>query len=422
MSEIPVSARGLQQTRRDAIEHVRRSCQICGSSELLPGLDLGHQPVGDLILSDAQLSEPETFYPMQLFSCQSCGLCQLGYTVDPAVVYKDFPFVSGTTQTATRHLQDLAKDLVRRLGLGPESFAVDIGSNDGTLLAGYAGAGVKILGVDPAALPVKAAVEAGIPTWHAFFNEDTAGLISREHGQADAISAAGCFAHIADLAGVMKGVQALLKPSGIFCSDNQYWLDIVERQHYDNVFHQHLRNYSLRPLARLFDDYGMEVFDVVRSDVYGGSIRVFTGFKGDHEISPRVAELTALEEKARLYEPETFERFAISIREKKRRVFDEVYAHVRAGRKVIGIGAPAKASTVCNYCGLDGDLVAYITEINPLRVGKHLPGVHIPIVEEQWMFEDPEPAAAGILFAWNYYDEVVPKLRERGWHGELIEP
>jgi SAM-dependent methyltransferase len=422
MTEIPASAQGLQETPRAESDEPRRACQICRGTHLVSGLDLGHQPVGDLILSDAQLNEPETFYPMQLFLCMSCGLCQLGYTVDPAVVYKDFPFVSGTTQTATRHLQDLAQNLSKRLGLDRSSFAVDIGSNDGTLLAGYASAGVRILGVDPAALPVQAAQERGIPTWHAFFNQDTARLIASEHGQADAISAAGCFAHIADLAGVMKGVQALLKRGGIFCSDNQYWLDIVQREHYDNVFHQHLRNYSMRPLIQLFDDYDMDVFDVERSDVYGGSIRVFGCWKGDHEISPRVGELLDEEEQARLYEPETFEAFAATIQAKRRRVFEEVYSHVREGRKVIGIGAPAKASTVCNYCGLGRHLVDYITEINPLRVGRYLPGVHIPIVEERWMFEDPEPAAAGILFAWNYYDEVVPKLRQRGWNGALIEP
>jgi len=419
-SSLPPASRGLEETDRS--KSVPSTCDICGSGDLVPGLDLGHQPVGDLLLTEASLGEPEIHYPMQLFLCSDCGLCQLGYTVDPAEVYKDFPFVSGTTQTATRHLQALARELVDRLGLGPGSFAVDIGSNDGTLLKGYAEAGVTVLGVDPAPLPVRAAIEAGVPTWHAFFDADTAARARAEHGPADAISAAGCFAHIADLDGVLEGVRTLLRPGGIFCSDNQYWLDILQREHYDNVFHQHLRNYSLKPMQRMFAGYGMEVFDVDRSEVYGGSIRVFAGFEGDHEISPRVTETLALEEEAGLYDPAVFARYADTIAARRRRLFAEVYDHVRGGRKVIGIGAPAKASTVCNYCRLDASLVAYITEVNPLRIGKYLPGVRIPIVEEARMFDDPEPADAGILFAWNYRDEVVPKLRERGWDGELIEP
>ena len=289
--------RGLDATAAWESEPKPITCQLCGG-EVRAGANLGHQPVGDLIRTKAQLNEAETFYPMQLFHCTECGLCQLGYVVDPAVVYQDFPFVSGTTATATKHLQSLARQLTERLDLGAESFAVDIGSNDGTLLKGYLPYKVPFLGVDPSAYPVKIALDQGIPTLHAFFNEETAAHIIDSHGQADAISAAGCFAHIADLTGVMKGVKALLKSNGIFATDNQYWLDMVEKMHYDNVFHQHLRNYSLRPLIRLFDQFEMDVFDVERSGVYGGSIRVFGCHRGAHARTQRLQELIDLEEKA----------------------------------------------------------------------------------------------------------------------------
>ena len=378
--------------------------------------------MGDLILSGWRLKQPETLYPMQLFHCNDCGLCQLGYIVDPAIVYQDFPFVSGTTQTATKHLQGLAADLSARLGLGPGSFALDIGSNDGTLLAGYLPHNVRILGIDPSALPVEIARQRGIPTWHAFFNEETARLVLEESGPADAISAAGCFAHIADLTGVMKGVKLALKAGGIFCSDNQYWLDMVESLHYDNIFHQHLRNYSLKPLQHLFAQYGMEIVDVERWGVYGGSIRVFAAHEGDHPISPRVADLMEHEIRVGLYLPETAERFRQTTADKRQKLFDEVYSLAREGKKVIGIGAPAKASTVCNFCRLGPDLIEYITEVNPLRIGKYLPGVHIPIIDEATMFTDPRPADAAILFAWNYYDEIVPKLRAKGYQGAFLEP
>ena len=414
-------SRGLAASSNAAREPQPPKCQIC-SSRLTPGLDLGHQPVSDLILSTAQLNEPETFYPLQLFHCLDCGLCQLGFTVDPAVVYKDFPFVSGTTRTATGHLQGLARQLVELLRLDDKSFVVDVGSNDGTLLKGYLPFGVKFLGVDPAAFPVEIANREGIPTLHAFFNEETAERILEEQGQADAISAAGCFAHIADLAGIMRGVKLLLKPGGLFVTDNQYWLDMVRHTLYDNVFHEHLRNYSLKPLIRLFGDYDMDVFDVERSDAQGGSIRVFTCHRGTHLVSQRLRDLIALEEREGLYDPLTFTRFAADAAERKLKLCDAVYKRVASGKKVIGIGAPAKASTVCNYCALGPELVEYLTEVNPLRTGKFLPGVHIPIVEEQVMFDDPRPADAAILFAWNYYDEIVPKLRARGFAGEVLRP
>jgi SAM-dependent methyltransferase len=396
-------------------------CQIC-RAETTPGLDLGHQPVSDLVLTRAQLNKPETFYPMQLHHCAECGLTQLGYVVNPNVVFKDFPFVSGTTQTATRHLQSLPKQLIEMMALDGDSFAVDIGSNDGTLLKGYQPAGVKFLGVDPAGDPVRIANELGLDTLHAFFDEDTADYIAANHGSADAITACGVFAHIADLAGVMKGTKKLLAEGGVFATDSQYWLDMVLRGHYDNMFHQHLRYYSMKPLIELHRRYGLEVFDVERSEVYGGSIRVFAGHEGDHAVSERVGELLAVEESARLYEEDTYTRFANAAHERRLELFSSVWELVSQGKKVIGLGGPAKAATVSNFCRLGPDLVEYVTEINPLRVGMFLPGAHIPIVDEEEMFLDQRPADAGILFAWNYYDEIVPKLRERGFEGQILLP
>jgi len=396
-------------------------CQICGA-DAAPGLDLGHQPVGDLLLTRAELREPETLYPMQMFHCIRCGLTQLGYIVDPAVVYKNFPFVSGTTKTATQHLQSMCTALATTHGLSRQQFAVDIGSNDGTLLKGWLPYGVKFLGVDPSGDPVRIANEQGLTTWHDFFNGETAERIVKEYGKADAVTACGCFAHIDDLDGVMKGVVAVLAPTGIFASDNQYWLDMVERLHYDNAFHQHLRYYSIKPLAYLFDRYGLEIFDVERSDVYGGQIRVFAGFKGAHPVKPAVPALSALEEKKALYERATQLDYAKRIDEKRNKLVDAVHALKKAGKKIIGIGAPAKASTVCTFCRLGPEVIDYVTEVNPLRIGLYLPGVHIPVVDEAFMFEDPKPADAGILFSWNYYEEIVPKLRARGWNGEIILP
>jgi hypothetical protein len=269
---------------------------------------------------------------------------------------------------------------------------------------------------------VRIANEQGIPTLHAFFDPETAAYVRGEHGPAHAISAAGVFGHIADLDGVMRGIKTLLADDGVFASDNQYWLDMILRLHYDNMFHQHLRYYSVKPLLHLFDNYDLDVFDVERSEVYGGSIAVFACHRGGRPISPRVGELLALEEAEGLYSEETWRRFAEAVEERRRRLFTSVYSLVSAGKKVVGLGAPAKAATVCNYCRLGPELVEYITEVNPLRIGKFLPGVHIPIVDEELLLTDPRPADAGILFAWNYYDEIVPKLRDRGFSGELLQP
>ncbi len=412
---------GIPGRRQQHTRLAQVKCQICGTGTT-PGVDLGNQPIGDLVLSLSQLNQPETFYPLKLQHCPECGLTQLSYIVNPKIVYKNFPFVSGTTQTATRHLQSLPARLVEMQNLSGKSFAVDIGSNDGTLLKGYIPSGVKFLGVDPSGDPVRIANEQGIRTLHAFFNDETAEHVKSNHGQADAITACGVFGHIADLGSVMRGVKILLKKRGVFATDSQYWLDTMQRLHYDNMFHQHLRYYSMKPLIYLHRQYGMDVFDVERSEVYGGSIRVFACNTGEYPISNRVKKLVKLEEKDKLYDAATNESFISQVEQRRRKLFDEVYKLVSKGKKVIGIGAPAKASTICNYAGLGPDMVTYVTEVNPLRVGKYLPGVRIPIIDEEFMFEDPRPADAGVLFAWNYYDEIVPKLRKRGFTGEILLP
>ena len=412
---------GLPGRERKGERPAQVKCQICGSLTI-PGVDLGNQPIGDLVRTRSQLNQPETYYPLKLHHCMKCGLTQLSYIVNPKVVYKNFPFVSGTTRTATRHLQSLPKHLVKMLGLSDKSFAVDIGSNDGTLLKGYLPFGVKFLGVDPSGDPVSIANEQGINTLHGFFNEETVDHVLAKYGKADAMTACGVFGHIADLASVMKGVKRLLAKGGVFATDSQYWLDTMQRLHYDNMFHQHLRYYSMKPLIYLHNQYDMDVFDVERSEVYGGSIRVFSCHKGERPISSRVKRLLALEGKGRLYDEATYEDFGSKVEKRRQKLLGEVYSLTSKGKKVIGIGAPAKASTICNYCRLGPEMLDYITEINPLRIGKYLPGVHIPIIDESYMFEDPRPADAGILFAWNYYDEVVPKLRKRGFKGKILLP
>ena len=420
-AEISRRSLGISGRTRTSDRPAQVKCQICGAVTI-PGVGLGNQPIGDLVLSPSQLNQPETFYPLKLQHCPECGLTQLSYIVNPKIVYKNFPFVSGTTQTATRHLQSLPKQLVKMLNLDGKSFAVDIGSNDGTLLKGYTPSGVKFLGVDPSGDPVRIANEQGIETLHAFFNEETAEFVKANYGAAEAITACGVFGHIADLGSTMRGVKILLAKRGVFATDSQYWLDTMQRLHYDNMFHQHLRYYSMKPLIYLHRQYGMDVFDVERSEVYGGSIRVFACNAGEYPISDRVIKLIALEEKEKLYDAATNESFTAQVEERRRKLFDVVYQLVSQGKKVIGIGAPAKASTICNYARLGSDLIEYVTEVNPLRIGKYLPGVRIPIVDEEFMFEDPRPADAGILFAWNYYDEIVPKLRQRGFKGEILLP
>lgn len=389
----PAAAR----SRGDRVPAVK--CRICGG-RTYPGLDLGGQPIGEAVLTRAELRKQEILYPTQLFHCVDCGLAQLGHLVKATAVDKHRPFTGGTGETAEEAAE------AGRLGAG--AFAVAIGTNGGAVAEGLAAKGVQVAAVDPGE--------------GANFGSEAAELLWKERGPADAIVAAGSVAALGGIDGVMQGVRRLLKPNGVLVCETRYWLDMVETGQYEEVVHGRGGYFGLRPLERLLARYEMDVFDARRSTRPGGWLRVFACAAGTRAVQGRVGEMAAAEEKARLYTQETNMEWARRTEQRRRQLQDRIYGLAREGKKVIGIGATAQAATVCNYCRLGPERIDYLTESNPLRIGRYLAGTRIPIVEEEKLFTDPRRADAGVVFGGNDGEETVARLRERGWRGEVIRP
>jgi len=287
--------------------------------------------------------------------------------------------------------------LVRRFKVGSGDFAVDIGSNDGTLLKNYTQYGVRVLGIDPSSA-AEIAEEQGIPTLRAFFNEATAQEVVQRYEHAKVITATNVFAHVPALDSFMRGITRLLAPRGVFVTESGYLLDMIETGGYDAVYHEHLRYYSLKPLTRLFGEFGMEVFDAERIESHSGSIR----------------------EKAGLYRQETFLAFGKRA-EKHRKEFCALLRKLkRTGTRIVGIGAPAKGNTLLNSCGVGTETIDALLEKSPLKIGLYAPGSHIPVKNEEILFsEQPEYA---LLLSWNLADELIPRIRSKGYKGKFIIP
>ncbi len=394
-------------------------CQICSGTGLYKFLSLGHQPPSDSFITPQQLNEPETYYPLDVYYCEKCHLVQLGYAVDPETLFREYLYETGTNNSLRVNFHALAKLLVERFRLTGKDLAVDIGSNDGTLLEGYRPFNVKVLGVEPSTVAAIAA-KKGIPTINSFFNEAAAAEIAKQYGKAKAITATNVFAHIKDIHQVVRGVKALLAKGGVFVTESHHLLSMITKMQYDSVYHEHLRYYSLKPLIYLFQQHGMEVLDAELITTHGGSIRVYACSKGDYNVSKNVAEIIAEEEKAGLYKKETYDIYRKKISEAKSRL-QEILREIRKkGQRIVGVGAPAKGSTLLNYCAITPDLVDYIVEKSALKTGRLTPGTHIPIVAEERMFRDqPEYA---LLLSWNIKDELKPKLRAAGFKGKFIVP
>lgn len=394
-------------------------CYICKNESVRKFLSLGHQPPSDAFLRPEDLNKPEITYPLDCYFCPSCALVQLGYAVDPEVLFRDYVYTTGTNNALKANFLELVEKIVAAYKLQKGDLAIDIGANDGTLLQNYLPHDISILGIDPSSV-AQNAKERGLPMIVDFFNVNTAEQAIREYGKAKIITATNVFAHVQDLDSFMDGIALLLQDDGIFITESGYVVDMVENMSYDQIYHEHLRYYGLTPLVALFDRYGMEVVDVEHIESHGGSIRVFAAKKGAHTIAYAVSEMLAKEKAGGYTQLEIYQKFAKRIVETKFKLLEIIFDLKNKGQHVVGIGAPAKGNTLLNYCRLDPDMIDYLTEKSQLKIGRFSPGVHIPVVDESRLF-DEQPEAALIL-SWNIADELMPKLRKLGYQGKFILP
>jgi hypothetical protein len=397
-------------------------CQITGSANLFEIIDLGEQPPCDSLLTGEMLDAPESAYPLRLLLCPESGLAQLDYVVDGRVLFfPEYPYRSGISRPLADYQRAFADRVVARFGLAAPQFCVDVGSNDGTLLTGFKRHGLRTLGVEPTNVAAIAREENGIDTIQQFFTEGVARAIAADCGQADLVTMTNVFAHAAQLGEMMRGLGALLHPRGVFVTESQYLLDVLEKNQFDGIYHEHLRTYSLKSLVTLFSSYGMEVFDVERGTRYGGNIRAYVARRGVHAVRPTVAALLALEEQAGLFSPRAWQAFRARVAANRDRFMELAHRARAEGKILVGNSCPGRCATLLNYYGIDAQLMPYIAELPAsLKLGKYLPGKHIPIVRNDRLFEEQPDYV--VLLAWHYADYMSEQLRAGGLRSTLIVP
>jgi hypothetical protein len=396
-------------------------CQLCASPDLALVLDLGHQAPCDSLLTAAQLQEAESTYPLRFVRCRRCGLAQIDYVVAPEVLFHPrYPYRSGITETLSRYLRGTAEAVATRFPLRSGALAVDVGSNDGTLLGGFKARGLRVLGVEPTEV-AKIASENGIPTVQAFFGKEVARELREGEGRASVVTATNMFAHVRNLGELIQGVGDLLEADGVFVTESHYLLDLVETVQYDSIYHEHLKYYSLRHLVTLFEHHAFTVVDAERIPNYGGSLRVYAT-RGKHpKVSERVGALLQAEAAAGLFEADTYTAFRDRVVRARLELQALLLDFRRRGLRVVGVGCPGRASTLLNYCGVDRDLMAYIAEQpSSLKIGLFLPGKHLPVVDEKVMFEEGPDYA--VMLSWHYAEPIMRKLRQRGLRSRFVVP
>ena len=389
--------------------HHNTKCRICGSENLTKFLNLGNQPLANSFIKDKSEFASEKTYPLAVYFCNECNLVQLLDVVDKKEMFSHYIYFSSGMPKLSNHFQSYAEDVMERF-LKPGNFVVEIASNDGILLKFFKDSGYKVLGVDPAKNVVEVAEKRGVETVVDFFSEIVGAAISEKYGKAKVIMANNVVAHINDLHDLVKGINNLLAEDGVFVLEAPYLVDMFENLTYDTIYHEHLSFLAVRPLQRLFAQYGFEIFDVEIQQVQGSSLRVFAGRAGKRQISQSVQRLIDKELELGLDSLSAYNALAKKIEEQKQKLTELLHNLKSSGKKIAAYGAPAKGNTMLNYCGLGAGILDYALEDLPAKQGLFTPGMHIPTVDTAYAHQHLPDYF--LMLAWNYSHVILGKEKD----------
>ena len=401
---------------------VIQECQICRSKKIYEILDLGHSGLCDSLLKKNDLNKHEKSYPLKLFKCRKCHLLQINYVVNNEEVFHlDYPYKSGITKTLKDLLHSTSKYSVDNFKFSKKPLAIDIGSNDGTLLEGFKNHGFKVLGIEPTNI-AKLANKKGIKTIQKFFDYKTAQFIKKKYHKAEVITGTNIFAHINKLDSLMKGVKNLLNPdNGIFVSESHYAVNILDEMQFDSIYHEHLRFYLLKPLIFLLNKYGFNVIDASRIPNYAGSIRVTATLNKKIKPKKSIKQILNKEKKEGFYSEKKYKQYAKKVIKVRKDLTEMLWKLKLNKKRIVGVGCPGRSVTLLAYCNITDQLIDYIAEqSSSLKLNMFTPSTHIKIIDEKHMIKkQPEYA---LILSWHYGKNVMKNLRNKGFKGKFIMP
>ena len=394
------------------VEPIRHdaTCRLCGSSEITTVFKLNPTPPEDGFVSIENLHTLQDTYPLDLALCEHCGYLHLPYILNPEISYADYFYVTKVTLGLSNHYQEYADRILGLVQPPKGSLVVDLGSNDGTMLEPFKRRGMKVLGVEPAQAIAKAANEAGIPTVADFFMDSAVEKVIREYGKASIVTANYVFANIDDITSFTENVAKILAPDGVFVVQTGYHPEQMKIKMFDYIYHEHFSYFTLKVMRDLFGKCGLELFDVEKTPVKGGSIRTVAQLVGGkRRISPSVTEMIREEETAGMEKQQTYTIFAEEINRRKGDVLSLVRKLKAKGNRIVGYGASHSTTTLTYHFEL-GEYLEYIVDDNPLKHEMYSPGYHLPVYPSQKLYED-KPAYVMVL-AWQYQNQIMNKNQQ----------
>lgn len=386
------------------------TCRICGRLLPAPFVDFGPMPLANSFLASLDEAPAEARYPLAAACCIACGLVQLNYVVPADQLYRNYIYVSSTSDAVRAHAARLAADLPARYGWTGSSTLVEVASNDGTVLKAFQQAGVGVLGVEPAVNIAAIAQAAGVPTVPEFFTEPTARMIRRKHPRAAGILGRHVFAHVNDLRDFLRGVDALLAEDGVLLIEVPYWGDLLRHNEFDTIYHEHLSYFALTPVARLCETNRFRLVDAEPVTLHGGSVLMHIRRASARvRPAPRLEEWLAREAAEGITSFQALQAFGASVALWRSRWTGMISRLQQEGAVLLGYGAAAKANTLLNVSPDAARALRWILDRSPHKQGRFTPGVHLPVKSvETWQGSG---ATHLVILAWNFRDEIMRQMQ-----------
>jgi 2-polyprenyl-3-methyl-5-hydroxy-6-metoxy-1,4-benzoquinol methylase len=397
-------------------------CRFCKAPLYDEFIDLVNAPASNSFLTQAQLTEPELFYPLKVFVCGKCFLVQVDeYKKSESIFNSDYAYFSSYSTSWLAHAERYTDMIIKRLGLGGGSLAVEIASNDGYLLQYFLKRGIPVLGIDPTQNTAAIARGKGIETITEFFGENLALRLVKNGIRADLLLGNNVLAHVPDIVDFVRGMQILLAPSGVITMEFPHLMQLVEHNQFDTIYHEHFSYLSFYTAKRIFESQGLTIFDAEELMTHGGSLRIYARHAEHHEIaiSNRVHAIVNEEKTKGICDLSYYKGFQQRALATKLEVLGFLLQAKKDGKKVAAYGAAAKGNTLLNYCGVKADLIEFVSDANPSKQNKYLPASHIPVVSEGSIRQERPDYV--VVLPWNIKEEITVQLNYiRDWGGRFV--